>query len=621
MSRTYDTAFKLQTLGYSIIPAGANKAPIVQWQQHQDKPADEAQLKAWADELNPPLWGVVTNERVAVIDADTAEVRVELERELGPPHVITPRGGAHWYIDTSGHPCKTVAGLLPGLDIRGVGGFVVIVGSKYKVNSLPIPGDNLISWDKLPKRILAALNGSKPAVKRKQDDVIPDGQRNDTLTRIAGAMRRQGADQTAIEAALLNVKCQTPLPEDEIKAIAASVSRYEPQPDTRVPAYDWHNFHIEHNALLDQELPPIEFVVDKLFPKPGLCIIAGKKKIFKSFMCMQLSTCTSGGTPFIGFATTQGPVVHFALEDGPVRLQNRLKMQDAPRDLPIHYFYRITPLNTPAGIKELTEIIKEFKPVLVIIDTLRMAISGKLDENEAGANADLFNNIRKVATENGTTIILIAHHGKPKGTLEKDAGFDIRGSSAIPGVTDTNIGIYKNSDGTFEFIVEGRDIPEQELRLSFDKEITWAWQNEGDAVDLRRSEAESKIFEAIEELGGNVDAGQIANHIEVGRSNVQQIVKRLRNEKHLLAVVSNKRILYSTPITNNTNNTNRQTTLTTLTDNPSTVSTVSDVNDPSEVKYPEKPCVQCGADDPVLNEAMTAYFCKQCQRFYTPTVA
>jgi hypothetical protein len=66
-----------------------------------------------------------------------------------------------------------------------VGGFVNIAGGKYRIVRLPVPGDTLIPWDKLPKRILAALNGSKPIPKAKQGAPIPDGQRDSTLTRIA----------------------------------------------------------------------------------------------------------------------------------------------------------------------------------------------------------------------------------------------------------------------------------------------------------------------------------------------------------------------------------------------------------------------------------------------------
>ena len=83
-------------------------------------------------------------------------------------------------------------------------------------------------------------NGSKPASRQKQGAPIPDTTRNATLTSIAGVMRRKGADQGAIEAALLEInanQCQPPLSEREVLRIAQSVSRYEPKPDTDRPAH------------------------------------------------------------------------------------------------------------------------------------------------------------------------------------------------------------------------------------------------------------------------------------------------------------------------------------------------------------------------------------------------
>jgi len=243
MSDAYATAFKLLTLGFSVIPSGGGdkgKAPLVNWRDRQTTAPDKSQLEAWERQLKPRLWGIITNDRIAVIDADTPETRAQLEAELGEPHVVTPRGGAHWYLDTTGHPMKTVVGLLPGVDVRGVGGFVNIAGGKYQILRLPVPGDTLIPCSKLPKRILAALNGGKPAPKAKQGTPIPDTTRNATLTSIAGAMRRKGADQPAIEAALLEInagQCQPPLAESEVLRIAASVSRYEPKPDTEQPAH------------------------------------------------------------------------------------------------------------------------------------------------------------------------------------------------------------------------------------------------------------------------------------------------------------------------------------------------------------------------------------------------
>lgn len=67
------------------------------------------------------------------------------------------------------------------------------------------------------------------------DSAIPQGARNATLTSLAGTMRRRGMSPDAIEAALIaeNVRCNPPLPDDEVRRIAASVARYEPERPAR----------------------------------------------------------------------------------------------------------------------------------------------------------------------------------------------------------------------------------------------------------------------------------------------------------------------------------------------------------------------------------------------------
>jgi Protein of unknown function (DUF3987)/Primase C terminal 1 (PriCT-1)/RepB DNA-primase from phage plasmid len=60
---------------------------------------------------------------------------------------------------------------------------------------------------------------------------INEGQRNNLLMSLAGTMRRRGMDQASIEAALLaenRSKCDPALSDDEVKAIAASVAKYDP---------------------------------------------------------------------------------------------------------------------------------------------------------------------------------------------------------------------------------------------------------------------------------------------------------------------------------------------------------------------------------------------------------
>ena len=80
-----------------------------------------------------------------------------------------------------------------------------------------------------PKRYQATSNGHKPV--ETVGDVIPEGQRDGTLTRMAGAMRRQGMTAEEMLPSLWAVnagRCNPPLSEEQVRKIAWSVGRYKP---------------------------------------------------------------------------------------------------------------------------------------------------------------------------------------------------------------------------------------------------------------------------------------------------------------------------------------------------------------------------------------------------------
>jgi hypothetical protein len=85
---------------------------------------------------------------------------------------------------------------------------------------------------KLYHETLATMKDIPPArTAHNVDGPIPQGERNATLAALAGAMRRRGASQEAITAALQaenQRRCDPPLPDGEVVGIAASISRYQP---------------------------------------------------------------------------------------------------------------------------------------------------------------------------------------------------------------------------------------------------------------------------------------------------------------------------------------------------------------------------------------------------------
>lgn len=233
------TAYNLLVnCAYSVIPSGggpAGKSPLVAWEQYQHITPELEDLQTWEQELKPSLWGVVTGpiSCIVVVDIDKPELRAMFDEAGLSPHIQTPRGGYHYWFRHPGHPVKTMAGLLPGIDIRGDGGFVNVLGKRkdgeYKM-LIAVSPDAIYPWERLPARIAGALNGRKPGQPQPDHiDTIPEGERNARLTQLAGTLRRQRLGQEAIEVALqaINVtKCTPPLPGNEVSNIARSIARY-----------------------------------------------------------------------------------------------------------------------------------------------------------------------------------------------------------------------------------------------------------------------------------------------------------------------------------------------------------------------------------------------------------
>jgi hypothetical protein len=83
----------------------------------------------------------------------------------------------------------------------------------------------------LDKHVDVPRNGHAGADAADAGHRIPEGQRDITLTSLAGSMRRRGMTESEMAAALLAVnseRCDPPLPEAQVRKIARSVARYEP---------------------------------------------------------------------------------------------------------------------------------------------------------------------------------------------------------------------------------------------------------------------------------------------------------------------------------------------------------------------------------------------------------
>ena len=83
--------------------------------------------------------------------------------------------------------------------------------------------------------------------------------------------------------------------------------------------------------LLRAQFPDPVFAVPNLVPA-GLTNLAGRPKIGKSWLGLQMAIAASTGGMVLGQQVDKRPVLYLALEDSERRLHDRLKLQGCPED-------------------------------------------------------------------------------------------------------------------------------------------------------------------------------------------------------------------------------------------------------------------------------------------------
>ncbi|MEO6965118.1 MAG: bifunctional DNA primase/polymerase [Acidobacteriaceae bacterium] len=238
---------RLAVRGWRLLPCSVRgKTPLLKrWPTLAS--SDLATIQGWAAEHSECNWGVATGpeSRVFVLDVDGESGRASLAA-LVAKHGLLPvtlasrtgreDGGEHrWFRCPQGQEIRSNAGKLgEGLDVRGAGGYVIVPPSIHESGRAYQWANPEHPTADAPKWFLDLLAGGTQTVHnppRAHISIFFEGQRNDGLARLGGAMRRRGATQAEIERRLTaenQQRCRPPLPTDEVRKIAASVARYEP---------------------------------------------------------------------------------------------------------------------------------------------------------------------------------------------------------------------------------------------------------------------------------------------------------------------------------------------------------------------------------------------------------
>lgn len=252
-----EAALKYYEKGMSVFPVNPNtKKPLVEWKKYQTERPTIEQVHAWFDRTSNGI-AIVTGKisDTFVVDFDrykpgfSEETALQLIPDsIHAPTVKTMNNGQHMYFRNPEINASIMAGVAPGIDYRGEGGYVVappsrsITGAEYTW---------LVSLDECDRPSLpdsfknAVINKDKYKLYTRGDDnynrqmsslsssvvnLFQQGTRDQDLFHVANCLIKGGCENQITEKVLeiLALNCNPPFPLNEaIIKIKSAIQRSE----------------------------------------------------------------------------------------------------------------------------------------------------------------------------------------------------------------------------------------------------------------------------------------------------------------------------------------------------------------------------------------------------------
>ena len=226
---------------------------------------------------------------------------------------------------------------------------------------------------------------------------------------------------------------------------------------------------ISMTELYDTLYPPRSPVVDG-FLYGGTYLFVGAPKVGKSFFMGQLAYHVAMGLPLWDYPVRKGTVLYLALEDDYARLQRRLSQMFGIESADNLYFATQAKTLKEGLDGELEGFVKQHTDArLIIIDTLQKV-------REVGGETFSYSNDYEIVTklkafsDKYGICLLVVHHTRK---MESGDSFDmISGTNGLLGAADGAFIMQKKkrTDNTAVLDIVGRDQPDQELTIEFDRE-------------------------------------------------------------------------------------------------------------------------------------------------------
>jgi len=568
-----------------VQPSG--KRPLVSWIEYQSRRPTEEEIRQWWQQHPSANIGIVTGKvsRTVVIDLDPDKGGNESGAgiyEQAPTDLIvkTGRGGYHLYYrypEDVGHIPNRV-GLLPGVDVRADGGYVVAPPSAHS-------SGRLYGWTrrgepgKLPPHLVGLLTSHAPAGRDGEEDSpkwlsdlllagAREGQRNDACARLCGYLIGKGMPKDVALAIVRqwNEKNRPPLPDHEVAATVESVCKTarrrgavpqsQPQ-DGGAGQASTSPFGVVNirEYMAHHGSSQVSWLVQDWLPEATIGFVVAPPGSYKTWLAFDMAVSVATGTPFLGKYPVQrtGPVLLIQQEDfhGDIAqrlatiLQSRLDLRaevtegdqfevKAPPEMPIYIHPdRNLRFADQVAVDALELRIRELRPALVVLDPL---YSAAMTDDYMAKSAEQMLRLKTMRDRYGCSFLVAHHTTKHADSMERSR---LWGSQFLNALLETGWQVKRSVHDGSVIVRHHFKVPRnlaEDARIEFDintdnppyryrvKVLTGTEAAEGDA-DLN-----SKILALLSGSEKPMSINEIANALGVHRSTVSRRIKALEKD-------------------------------------------------------------------------------------------
>lgn len=286
--------------------------------------------------------------------------------------------------------------------------------------------------------------------------------------------------------------------------------------------------------IASMKLPEPKWVVQGLIPV-GLSVLAGKPKIGKSWLTLDLSIAVSSGSKVLGgYDVRQAPVLHLALEDTKYRLQSRLKrvLDSKPAPDNCHFFLEWRRVED-YGLEAMRRWLDQHKDTrLVVIDTFaKMRVRPSSNGSLYHEDYDAIGQLKRIADDYDLGMVVVHHLRKAASNDPLDG---VSGSTGLTGAGDTTLVLQREErlQADAVLFITGRDVESQEVALSMEPR-TMQWRALGNAEDYRMGQERKQILDAFAALGKAAAPHEIAEFIGKKRGAVKKLMLTMAHKGKL----------------------------------------------------------------------------------------